>query len=419
MIYIYGSLNSEFVQAITHNTTYTNAITNELINKNAGPFLDVRLRYLAGTDKIESVNSAYNILHTTDENLLANDGYHIITNWHNPLYERYIKNANPKNKYYIVDTVNFEPYNVIDNIVCKDDPRITMFTSIQEDNSNRIFDIGLNIRVFTYRHISMEHLFGFDIFKKHIKNNRLDLTIRNFIFKEERMDMFSRLVKLNKDNIFLRVNAYYINIVNAVKKIYKEANQLDIKHTILDEIKFVSELNDKHIGNEIFSQGAVVAHIGGLKFINCTLQSDITILFESNMNWMYVSEPEKWNNFTEKLVDNFMVGKPFISCSKFIIDWCRKNGFEDYGEIFGIDYDSIFKHYTGNRGDNSYLIVNELLQIEIEKISNMPENEYKILLDKVMEAAERNRLKFFECFENNTIFDNIINDYNLNFKNTI
>jgi hypothetical protein len=49
----------------------------------------------------------------------------------------------------------------------------------------------------------------------------------------------------------------------------------------------------------------------------------------------------------------------------------------------------------------------------------MPENEYKILLDKVMEAAERNRLKFFECFENNTIFDNIINDYNLNFKNTI
>ena len=110
-----------------------------------------------------------------------------------------------------------------------------------------------------------------------------------------------------------------------------------------------------------------------------------------------------------------MLGKPFIACSKFIIDWCRKHNFEHFGDIIGIDYDYIFSHYTG-RNDNAYDIVNTLLQNEILKISNLNENEYKELLTKLNAAGDKNREKSFQLFEKNTIMDDIILEHNKIFK---
>jgi len=385
-----------------------------MLKNNCRQYIPDRLNYMTSDSEFEKILKQNSVIRTDDNEDLAKHGFHIITRWENQLYNKYIKDSSPNNRYFIINTVNFEPFNVIENMACRNDERVTMFTSIEEDLPNRIFDIGLNMRVFVYRHKCMEHLFGNEIFKNHPKKYRLDLTIRNFIFKNERMDLIDKLIQSNKENIFTKVDGYFVNIVNAVKKIHSESGQ-DIVYKIPDEIDFVSNLAEKYIGNEIFSKGLMPAHIGGLKFINNTLQSDITILFESNMNFLYVDEPHRWNNFTEKLVDNLMLGKPFIACSKFIIDWCRKHNFEHFGDIIGIDYDYIFSHYTG-RNDNAYDIVNTLLQNEILKISNLNENEYKELLTKLNAAGDKNREKSFQLFEKNTIMDDIILEHNKIFK---
>lgn len=417
MIYLHAIFQQEYIQAIIHNTSFANDVNNIMLKNNCRQYIPNRLNYMTSDSEFEKILRQNSVIRTDDNEDLAKPGFHIITRWENYLYNKYIKDSSPNNKYFIINTVNFEPFNVIEGMACRNDERVTMFTSIEEDLPNRIFDIGLNMRVFVYRHKCMEHLFGNEIFKNHPKKYRLDLTIRNFIFKNERMDLIDKLIQSNKENILTKVDGYFVNIVNAVKKIHTESEQ-EVAYKIPDEIKFVSNLDEKYIGNEIFSKGVMPAHIGGLKFINNTLQSDITILFESNMNFLYVDEPHRWNNFTEKLVDNLMLGKPFIACSKFIIDWCRKHNFEHFGDILGIDYDSIFSHYTG-KNDNAYDIVNTLLQNEILKISNLNETEYNELLVKLNEAGDKNREKCFQMFENNNIMDSIILEHNKYFKNEL
>ena len=417
MIYLHAIFQQEYIQSIIHNTSFANDVNNIMLKNNCRQYIPNRLNYMTSDSEFEKILKQKSVIRTDDNEDLAKPGFHIITRWENYLYNKYIKDSSPNNKYFIINTVNFEPFNVIEGMECRNDERVTMFTSIEEDLPNRIFDIGLNMRVFVYRHKCMEHLFGNKIFKNHPKKYRLDLTIRNFIFKNERMDLIDKLIQSNKENILTKVDGYFVNIVNAVKKIHTESEQ-EVAYKIPDEIKFVSNLDEKYIGNEIFSKGVIPAHIAGLKFINNTLQSDITILFESNMNFLYVDEPHRWNNFTEKLVDNLMLGKPFIACSKFIIDWCRKHNFEHFGDILGIDYDSIFSHYTG-KNDNAYDIVNTLLQNEILKISNLNETEYNELLVKLNEAGDKNREKCFQMFENNNIMDSIILEHNKYFKNEL
>ena len=414
MIYIHGDYKNECIQAIVHNTKLSADINKSLLRNNTRQFIPDKIKYLTSDSNIDTILNKFGIIKTHNDEDLALPGFHIMVHWNNSLYERYIKDASPNNRYFTINTVNFEPYNVIEGMTCRYDERVTIFTSIEEDLPNRIFDIGLNMRVFVYRYLCMEHLFGDSVFKNYPKPYRFDLTIRNFIFKKERMDLVTKLVQSNKENIFTKVNAYFINIVKDVINIHSESG-IDMPYEITDEINFVNSLDEKYIGNEIFSNGVSPAHIGGLKFINNTLQSDITILFESNMNWLYADEPHRWNNFTEKLVDNLMLGKPFIACSKFIIDWCRKHNFEHFGDILGIDYDYIFSHYTGRNG-NHYDIVNSLLQTEILKISDMGENEYKELLTKLNVAGAKNREKSFQLFEKNTIMDDIILEHNKIFK---
>ena len=45
----------------------------------------------------------------------------------------------------------------------------------------------------------------------------------------------------------------------------------------------------------------------------------------------------------------------------------------------------------------------------------MEQNEYEIMLNECAIAAETNRQKCLEYIEENTILDNIIDDYTLNF----
>ena len=70
------------------------------------------------------------------------------------------------------------------------------------------------------------------------------------------------------------------------------------------------------------------------------------------------------NNF-EKLTDNIIVGKPFIACSKFIVDFCKNNGFDDYSSILNINYDDIFSLYENDKTKTAHKKVNELLLTKI------------------------------------------------------
>ena len=46
----------------------------------------------------------------------------------------------------------------------------------------------------------------------------------------------------------------------------------------------------------------------------------------------------------------------------------------------------------------------------------MEQGEYDIMLDSCAIAAETNRQKCLDYIEENSILDNIINDYKINFK---
>ena len=124
-------------------------------------------------------------------------------------------------------------------------------------------------------------------------------------------------------------------------------------------------------------------------------------MFESNQNTLYRTDIPGYSNITEKTIDNLLIEKPFIICSKVAYDFLTQFGFETYEEELGIDYDDIFSKFD--------LTVKKLKK-EIIRISEMPEDEYQSMLAKCMEKAERNRQKCLELIENNDILDNIIND---------
>jgi hypothetical protein len=124
-------------------------------------------------------------------------------------------------------------------------------------------------------------------------------------------------------------------------------------------------------------------------------------MFESNQNTLYKTDSIGYCNITEKTIDNLLIEKPFIICSKVAYVFLNAMGFETYEEELGIDYNDVF--------DNFNLTVRKLKE-NIIRISELPEDEYQIMLGKLMEKSAINRQKCLEYIENNSILDNIIND---------
>jgi hypothetical protein len=234
----------------------------------------------------------------------------------------------------------------------------------------------------------------------------MDLSIRNFPQKDERVELLKTLQNHQKENINLRVNDYYVNRMQQLKLFATEHNN----EPKLDQYKIEFRMLDR-LKNSLAPTTPLVAgiqeHIGAMKLIDVTLSSDIQIMFESNQNSLYRTDEKQWCNITEKTIDNLLIGKPFIICSKVAYDFLQQFGFETFDDIFEINYDDIFSNHD--------VIVKKLTK-HIIKISEMPEDEYQIMLKKLMEKAEINRQKCLELIEENSILDNIINDYNLNFK---
>ncbi len=85
---------------------------------------------------------------------------------------------------------------------------------------------------------------------------------------------------------------------------------------------------------------------------------------------------------------------------------CADQEWKTYAEELGIDYDELFSNYD--------FIIQKLAKHTI-RISEMGEIEYKDMLNKLETKTKINRDKCLEIIEKNTILDNIIDDYTLNF----
>jgi hypothetical protein len=123
-------------------------------------------------------------------------------------------------------------------------------------------------------------------------------------------------------------------------------------------------------------------------------------LFETNINEFYIANEKAWCNITEKTIDNLLVEKPFIICSKVTYDFLNEMGFETYEKELGIDYNDIFSDIKS---------ITLKLKNEILRIADMDDIQYNIMLDKCKLAAEKNREKCLEYINKNTILDEILN----------
>jgi len=341
-------------------------------------------------------------------NLVDEPGYHIIPSnimgLQNRIKEALVKH--PKNKYYIFDTANLEPFNIFDNIdYIRDKENCIFYTTHRITEPNKLFDFGFILRKFIANRIVLQHYECYDIFKSFSKKYRLDLSIRNFPQKDERVELLRVLQNHQKENINLRVNDYYVNRIEQLKEFATLHNNLDKLDQYKIEFKMVDRLNQSLVHTTPLIAGQQ-EHIGAMKLIDVTLSSDIQIMFESNQNSLYKTNNKIWCNITEKTIDNLLIGKPFIICSKVALDFLNQFGFETYAEELGIDYDELFSNYD--------FIIQKLAKHTI-RISEMGEIEYKDMLNKLETKTKINRDKCLEIIEKNTILDNIIDDYTLNF----
>ncbi len=406
MIYLHGEFDSATNRALFYNTKWWEDYFKFIVlepSHEIGEELREKL-------KEHQLNFLKNngFIFDKEFNLVDEPGYHIIPSnimgLQNKINEALVKH--PKNKYYIFDTANLEPFNIFDNIdYIRDKPNCVFYTTHRITESNKLFDLGFILRKFIANRIVLQHYECYDIFKSFSKKYRLDLSIRNFPQKDERVELLRVLQNHQKENINLRVNDYYVNRIEQLKEFATLHNNLDKLDQYKIEFKMVDRLNQSLVHTTPLIAGQQ-EHIGAMKLIDVTLSSDIQIMFESNQNSLYKTNNKLWCNITEKTIDNLLIGKPFIICSKVALDFLNQFGFETYAEELGIDYDELFSNYD--------FIIQKLAKHTI-RISEMDEIEYKDMLNKLETKTKINRDKCLEIIEKNTILDNIIDDYTLNF----
>jgi hypothetical protein len=406
MIYLHGEFDSATNRALFYNTKWWEDYFKFIVlepSHEIGEELREKL-------KEHQLNFLKNngFIFDKEFNLVDEPGYHIIPSNIMGLQNKIVEalKTHPKNKYYIFDTANLEPYNIFDNLDrIRSKENCIFYTTHRITEPNKLFDFGFILRKFIANRIVLQHYECYDIFKSFDKKYRLDLSIRNFPQKDERVELLRVLQNHQKQNINLRVNDYYVNRIEQLKEFATLHNNLDKLDQYKIEFKMVDRLNQSLVHTTPLIAGQQ-EHIGAMKLIDVTLSSDIQIMFESNQNSLYKTNNKIWCNITEKTIDNLLIGKPFIICSKVALDFLNQFGFETYAEELGIDYDELFSNYD--------FIIQKLAKHTI-RISEMDEVEYRDMLVKLETKTKINRDKCLEIIEKNTILDNIIDDYTLNF----
>ena len=381
MLYLHGNIGHQYYQALYYNSIYKEDLYRYFYTLNSNELRNDK------NEKVKQIRNEIEIKH----NIALDDNYDRINETGSHIVDDISKlnfdGLNPNNQYYFIQFTIMEGLGILNQYKLKSNHKI--FSSGAE---NTIFDFGYVMRVNYFTGLLQSAFHTNELFNTFTKKYRIDLSIRNFVGKLERMQMFNKLKQLNNNKLKLSVNSFYINKV-------KFLSNLD---NLKNEISFVNKLTESEIECDLLNNSPFATiHNHSTKLLNNTLESDITILFESTTNEQYLADKVRNGYISEKLVDNLLTGKPFINTSLIVNNIIKQNGFDDYSDILGIDYTYIFS-------DINY--INDRLIPHIENILNMNNIEYIELLDKLKYATENNRLKCLELFEKNSILEDIVNN---------
>jgi len=398
MIYLHDDLHGHVYRALFYNTQYWDDYSKILVLE---PSHEIGHQLRSNLEEFKN-NFFKNlgITYDPDYKYFDNPGVHIIANSLNKVHNR-IANKGNDFKFYIFDTANLEPYNIFDGYPhIRDKSNCIFFTTLRIEESNKKFDFGYILRAFMANKIIFSHFHHNDLFKKLKKEYRLDLCIRNFADKDERIELFRSLLNYEHPKIYLRLSDYYVNRMNYLYTFATEHNDQDRLRTYEFEFETL-----KRLGNSVANTHPLIIgnqqHSSSEKLNDVTISSDIQILFESNINEHYLNNEKRFCNITEKTIDDLLVEKPFIICDKVTYDFLQHMGFETYENELNINYTDLWSEER--------FIIKKLKDIVL-RIADMDENEYQLMLDKCKIVAQKNRAKCLEYIENNTILEDIINN---------
>lgn len=396
-IYLHGDLQDHVYRSLFYGTQHWDDYIKFLVLEPSHEIGDTLREKL--TEKKGDFLNKLNMVYDRDYELLDEPGIHIITSAVFNLHHK-ISEKNEGFLFYIFGTANLEPYNIFDNLKkIKHKLNCIFYTTLRIEEKNKKFDFGFLLRAYIANKILFQHFHCNEIFKNIKKPHRLDLSIRNFFDKQERMELFCSLVDSKHSNIHLRLNDFYLDRMKKMYELAEEYKDIDKLRRYKSQLQILDNLENNIEKTHPLVAGQHV-HIGATKLYEVTFSSDIQILFESNTNEFYIGNEKAWCNITEKTIDNLLVEKPFIICSKVTYDFLKEMGFGTYENEFNIDYNDIFS-------DKKSIIPK--LKNEILRIADMEDIQYQAMLDKCKLVAEKNREKCLEHINKNTILDEILN----------
>lgn len=396
-IYLHGDLQDHVYRSLFYGTQHWDDYIKFLVLEPSHEIGDTLREKL--TEKKGDFLNKLNMVYDRDYELLDEPGIHIITSAVFNLHHK-ISEKNEGFLFYIFGTANLEPYNIFDNLKkIKHKLNCIFYTTLRIEEKNKKFDFGFLLRAYIANKILFQHFHCNEIFKNIKKPHRLDLSIRNFFDKQERMELFCSLVDSKHSNIHLRLNDFYLDRMKKMYELAEEYKDIDKLRRYKSQLQILDNLENNIEKTHPLVAGQHV-HIGATKLYEVTFSSDIQILFESNTNEFYIGNEKAWCNITEKTIDNLLVEKPFIICSKVTYDFLKEMGFGTYENEFKIDYNDIFS-------DKKSIIPK--LKNEILRIADMEDIQYQAMLDKCKLVAEKNREKCLEYINKNTILDEILN----------
>ena len=229
------------------------------------------------------------------------------------------------------------------------------------------------------------HYAAYELFNSiKLKEYRVDYSVRE-IKKVNRIKFLYQLIDtLLNGNIKISVH----NSVLGTDESYREAEEYFSKLELNAEFDKIKNIDKKYLSmdkiDKTFNSWALS------KLYNHTLQSDISIYFESGSEMDSIKDVLD-NLITEKTIDLLSIGKPFIYMNKTVGTFLKEFGFRDYNkEIF----DSISTDKV------------EL----IRQLSFMPMSDYVNLLKKLSILTAKNRKRLEEIIKNNTFLYNLIHN---------
>lgn len=397
-IYLHDDIQGCVYRALFYGTPYWDDYITFLIlepSHEIGSTLREKL-----VEKKNNFFNKLNMIYDRDYLLLDEPGIHIITSTVYDLHHK-ISEKNEGYLFYIFGTANLEPYNIFDKLK-KIEHKLNciFYTTLRIEEKNKKFDFGFILREYIANKILFQHFHCNNIFTKIKKPYRLDLSIRNFFDKDERIELFCSLIDNEHSNIYLRLNDFYFDRMEKMYELATEYNDIDRLNRYKPKLQLLDKLK-KNIERTHPLVAGLHVHTNATKLYEVTFSSDIQILFESNTNEFYIGNEKKWCNITEKTIDDLLVEKPFIICNKVTYDFLNQMGLGTYENEMNINYNDIFSDKKS---------ITTKLKNEILRIADMDDTQYNVMLDECKLVAKKNREKCLDYINYNPILDDILNN---------